>query len=73
MRWEPADPTYLWVLGKLRAMHSSRSLRLVLLAEMWEPVALKHHPTGEYTGFPCAACGQPWPCETLLGLAHNLE
>lgn len=58
---ELAQPIYLGFLGRLRAMRAGGSQHEAVLAEIWEPVALNHRPTGELTGLPCASCSDPWP------------
>lgn len=73
MRGELAQPIYLGILGKLNAMRASGSQEMAVLAETWQPAVLSHRPAGEYTGLPCAACGQPWPCRLLVDLARDLH
>ena len=68
-----AAPLYLGILGKLNALRMSDSQNVVATAEMWHPVVERHQPTSELTGFPCSACGEPWPCTMIVDVVRALS
>jgi hypothetical protein len=69
---ELAEPIFLGLLGRLRTMRGSESLESVASAEMWHPAVVRHSPTAELTGSPCAACGDPWPCKLITDVVKAL-
>lgn len=69
---EPASPLHETMIEMLhearrRGMtHETHSLPACqLLLEI-------HAPSGDLVGTPCAGCGEPWPCKTVLGILGGL-
>ncbi|WP_138444778.1 hypothetical protein [Sinomonas susongensis] len=57
-----AVPAYRTIMARLRDLQQRGSPQQRVEAEMWQPIAANHRPSGQYTGQPCSKCGDPWPC-----------
>ncbi|MGT2460762.1 hypothetical protein [Sinomonas atrocyanea] len=72
-RPDPAQPlheTMLEMLQEARRRGMSHTRDPLPACELMLEI---HAPAGELLGTPCAACHEPWPCKTVLGILGGLE
>lgn len=60
-----AEPAYRMIMDRLQDLQQRGSAQQRVEAEVWEPVAAHHRPSGQYIGQPCRKCGEPWPCTPI--------
>jgi hypothetical protein len=66
----PVHETMLEMLHEARRRGMSHTKDSLPACELMLEI---HAPAGELLGMPCAACREPWPCTTVLGILGGLE